>query len=68
MTPKVNEVYQFINYDGKPETLIVVEVTDTHVWYKWTDPIALHCYPMVLELWNEEDYKLMPATTHAADV
>lgn len=56
--PKIGEVYQFINYDGTPATLRVVDVTDQHVWYKWNEPRALHVYPMTLELWNTEEYKL----------
>lgn len=58
-TPKIGGIYEFTNYDGKPATLKVVDVTETHVWYKWTDEIALHTYPMALELWYAEDYKLI---------
>lgn len=56
--PQIGAVYEFTNYDGQPATLKVVDVTESHVWYKWTEPTALHVYPMTLELWNQEEYKL----------
>lgn len=59
ITPQPGQVYEFVNYDGKPATLQVVKVTDQHIWYKWTGTEALHTYPMAIELWNEQEYKLV---------
>jgi hypothetical protein len=57
--PQIGEIYEFTSYDGKPDTLKIAGVDQTHVYYKWTGPIALHVYPMSLDLWLLEGYKLI---------
>jgi len=62
LIPQPGQVYEFVNYDGKPATLRIVDVTDQHIWYKWADesPAAiLHAHPVTIELWNEQEYKLI---------
>ena len=56
MKPEIGAIYEFENYDGKPATLKVVNVTDLHVFYEFTEPYA-HIHPMTIELWNNEEYK-----------